>query len=79
MSTVAICGDPEVLVIEAGAEYAVGLEPDAETVVVMAGEQGPPGRNGVDGAEISPDPGNQLANRPNGLYVPPHEWEINHW
>jgi len=33
MSTVAICGDPEVLVIEAGAEYVVGLEPDAETVV----------------------------------------------
>jgi len=79
MSTVAICGDPEVLVIEAGSEYAVALEPDAETVVVTAGEQGPPGRNGVDGAEISPDPGNQLANRPNGLYVPPHEWEINHW
>ncbi|MBV2205890.1 MAG: hypothetical protein KUL87_10745 [Pseudomonas sp.] len=53
MSTVAICGDPEVLVIEAGAEYAVGLEPDAETVVVMAGEQGPPGRNGVGAGGIS--------------------------
>ncbi|MEG4315348.1 hypothetical protein U8L64_10095 [Pseudomonas sp. FIP_A4] len=49
MSTVAICGDPEVLVIEAGAEYAVGLEPDAETVVVMAGEQGPPGVNSATG------------------------------
>lgn len=76
---VAICGDPEVLVIEAGAEYAVGLEPEAETLVVTAGEQGPPGRNGTDGAAISPDPGNQLTNRPNGLYVPPQSWEINHW
>lgn len=49
MSTVAICGDPEVLVIEHGAEYAVGLEPDAETAVVMAGEQGPPGPPGPTG------------------------------
>lgn len=79
MSTVAICGDPEVLVIEAGSEYAVGLEPDAETVVVTAGEQGPPGRDGVNGASISPDQGNQLSSRPNGLYVAPHEWAINHW
>ena len=47
------CGDPEVLIIETGVEYAIGLEPDAETVVITAGEQGPPGRNGVDGAEIS--------------------------
>ncbi|WP_312905364.1 hypothetical protein [Stutzerimonas nitrititolerans] len=76
---VAICGDPEVLVIEAGAEYAVVLEPEAETLVVTAGEQGPPGRNGTDGAAISPDPDNQLTNRPNGLYVAPHSWEINHW
>ena len=77
--SIAICGDPEVLVIEAGAEYAVALESDAETVVVMAGDQGPPGRDGVNGASISPDPGNQLTNKPNGLYVAPHSWEINHW
>lgn len=49
MSTVAICGDPEVLVIESGVEYAVGLEPDAETVVVTSGEQGPPGVNSATG------------------------------
>lgn len=36
MSTVAICGDPEVLVIEAGSEYAVGLEPDPEVLVIEA-------------------------------------------
>lgn len=76
MSTVAICGDPEVLVIEAGAEYAVGLEPDSETVVVMAGEQGPPGPPGKDapGAGdaplISEDPDNRLTQgSDNGLYV----------
>lgn len=86
MSMVAICGDPEVLVIEAGSEYAVALEPDAETVVVMAGEQGPPGppgKNapGSDGAPIiSEDPTNQLTQgADNGLFVPPHSWEINHW
>lgn len=60
-------------------EHLVMLEPEAETVVVMAGDQGPPGRNGVDGAEISPDTDNQLTNRPNGLYVAPHSWETNHW
>lgn len=67
--TVAICGDPEVLVIEAGTEYAV----------VTVGEQGPPGRNGTDGAAISPDPDNQLTNRPNGLYVAPHSWKSIQW
>lgn len=46
---VAICSDPEVLVIESGVEYAVALEPDAETVVVTAGEQGPPGPPGPTG------------------------------
>lgn len=51
--TIAICGDPEILIIEAGSEYAVGLEPDAETVVVTSGEQGPPGRNGVGAGGIS--------------------------
>lgn len=84
--SVAICGDPEVLVIEAGSEYAVALEPDAETLVVTAGEQGPPGPPGKDapGSDGSPvisaDPGNTLTQgSDNGLYTPPHSWEINHW
>ena len=47
--SLSICGDPEALVIETGVEYAVGLEPDAETVVVTAGEQGPPGVNSATG------------------------------
>jgi len=76
MSTVAICGDPEVLVIEAGSEYAVALEPDAETVVVTAGEQGPPGPPGKnapgagDAPLISEDPDNRLTlGSDDGLYV----------
>jgi hypothetical protein len=74
--SVAICGDPEVLVIENGVEYAIGLEPDAETVVVTAGEQGPPGppgKNapGSDGAPIiSEDPNNRITQGTDGgLYV----------
>lgn len=47
--SIVICGDPEVLVIEAGAEYAVALEPDEETSVVTVGEQGPPGPPGPTG------------------------------
>ncbi|MCF6780936.1 hypothetical protein [Stutzerimonas stutzeri] len=77
--TVSICGDPEILIIEAGSEYAIALEPDAETAVVTVGEQGPPGRNGTDGAAISPDPDNQLTSRPNGLYVAPHAWKSIQW
>lgn len=77
--TVSICGDPEILIIEAGVEYAIALEADAEALVVTAGEQGPPGRNGTDGAAISPDPDNQLTNRPSGLYVAPHSWKSIQW
>lgn len=39
---------------------------DKTVAVVVAGTQGPPGR---DGAAISPDPNNRLENRPNGLFV----------
>lgn len=45
----AICGDPEILIIESGVEYAIALEPDAETLIVTAGEQGPPGVNSANG------------------------------
>ena len=84
--SIAICGDPEVLVIEAGSEYAVGLEPDAETVVVTAGEQGPPGppgKNapGSDGAPIiSEDPNNQVTQGTDGgIFVAPTSWGVNQW
>lgn len=51
----------------------------ASVAVVAAGTQGTPGRNGVDGATISPDPDNQIQNRPTGLYVPPTEWGGTEW
>lgn len=59
-------------------EY-LGVIEQPEVMVVTVGEQGPAGRNGVDGASISPDPGNQLANRPNGLFVPSPQWDENQW
>lgn len=84
--TGAICGDQEVLVIEAGAEYAVVLEPDTETVVVTAGEQGPPGppgKNapGSDGAPIiSEDQNNQVTQGTDGgIFVAPTSWGVNQW
>lgn len=84
--TVAICGDPEVLVIETGVEYAVALEPDAETVVVTAGEQGPPGppgKNapGSDGAPIiSEDSNNQVTQGTDGgIFVASTSWGVNQW
>ena len=69
---------PDVLVL--GAPFVLVREPvAAPAIVVVAGTQGPPGRNGVDGATISPDPDNQTQNRPNGLYVPPTEWGGTEW
>lgn len=65
-----VLGQPFVLVRELVA---------APAIVVAAGTQGPPGRNGVDGATISPDPNNQIQNRPTGLYVPPTEWGGTEW
>ena len=57
-------------------EYAIALEPDAETVVVTTGEQGPPGPPGKDAPGsggspvISADPNNRLTQgSDNGLFV----------
>lgn len=69
---------PDVLVL--GQPFVLVREPvAAPAIVVAAGTQGPPGRNGVDGATISTDPDNQIQNRPNGLYVPPTEWGGTEW
>ena len=69
---------PDVLVL--GQPFVLVHEPVAPpAIVVAAGTQGPPGRNGVDGATISPDPDNQIQNRPSGLYVPPTEWGGTEW
>ena len=67
-------------VIVAGQPFVLVHEPvAAPAILVAAGTQGPPGRNGVDGATISPDPDNQIQNRPSGLYVPPTEWGGTEW
>ncbi|OEC59444.1 MULTISPECIES: hypothetical protein [Pseudomonadaceae] len=59
---------PQVLALDAGRRF-----------LVLAGLQGPPGRDGVDGASLSPDAGNQLESRPNGLYVAPVSWAEQTW
>lgn len=60
--------------------FAVVVYDDqAGAVIVTAGAQGPPGKNGVDGASISATPDNQLTNKPDGLYVPPVSWSSKEW
>lgn len=49
------------------------------TVIVTAGAQGPPGKNGIGGADISDEPDNQLEAKPDGLYVPPLNWSTKEW
>ncbi len=43
--------DCEPLVLSEMQEYAVTVTPPADALVVVAGDQGPPGRDGVDGAQ----------------------------
>lgn len=68
--TVLVTAQPFVLVVE---------RQQVATVVTAAGGQGPPGRDGVDGATLSPDAGNQIENRPTGLFVPPPSWQTTDW
>ena len=48
-------------------------------VIVTAGAQGPPGRNGLDGTDVSAAPDNQIKTNPDGLYVPPFSWTSKEW
>lgn len=48
-------------------------------VIVTAGAQGPPGKNGLDGMELSSLPDNQITKNPDGLYVPPFSWTSKEW
>lgn len=48
-------------------------------VIETAGEQGPPGKNGLDGMELSSLPDNQITKRPDGLYLPPLSWTSKEW
>ena len=68
---------PELIHTESVTEYLAVLE-QPQVLLVTQGEQGPPGRPGTDGADISPDEGNQLTQRPNGLYVAP-TWASSDW
>ncbi len=45
-------------------------------VIVTAGAQGPAGKSG---AKVSATPGNQIEEKPDGLYVPPQSWSLKEW
>ena len=68
------------VVVAVAEAVALVVEPTRVAgVAIAAGGQGPPGRDGVDGASLSPDAGNQLESRPNGLYVAPVSWAAQTW
>lgn len=48
-------------------------------VIVTAGTQGPPGKSGLDGTDVSAEPDNQIKTNPDGLYVPPFSWASKEW
>lgn len=63
------------------AEYfaLVVSDDDSCAVIVTSGAQGPPGKNGLDGMDISAEPSNQISKKPDGLYVPPTSWILKEW
>lgn len=54
----------------------VVFDDESATVIVTAGTQGPPGK---DAAQVSSKPGNQIENKPDGLYVQPKSWSTLEW
>ncbi|MDI6527355.1 hypothetical protein QMA71_17610 [Pseudomonas otitidis] len=57
-------------VIAVAQPVALVVEPTRVAgVAIAAGAQGPAGRNGVNGAQISQAPDNRLELKPDGLYV----------
>lgn len=62
------------------APFVLVVEPQQVAgVVVASGEQGPAGPPGIGAAEISKDADNQIEQRPDGLFVPPHTWQSTDW
>lgn len=58
------------VVVAVAEAVALVVEPTRVAgVAIAAGAQGPAGRNGVDGAQISQAPDNRLELKPDGLYV----------
>jgi hypothetical protein len=47
--------------------------------VIAAGLRGAKGADGAGGSTVSPDAGNQIEQRQNGLYAPPADWETKQW
>ena len=48
-------------------------------IIATACAQGPPGKNGLDGMELSSFPDNQITKKPDGLYAPPASWTSKEW
>lgn len=60
--------------------FAVVVSDDERgAVIVTAGAQGPPGKNGLDGTDVSAEADNQIKTNPDGLYVPPLSWTSKEW
>jgi hypothetical protein len=63
---------------ESDARYELGLTAGAN-ISIDRTDPSTPVISAVGGATISPDPNNQIQNRPTGLYVPPTEWGGTEW
>lgn len=68
-----------IVIVDAVPHVLVAEPQQVAAVLVASGEQGPPGRNGLDGAEISASAHNQIKKLPDGLYVQPLSWETADW
>ena len=79
MSDVIITTSTETEVIETVVEDCVISTEVVTHVIETAAEQGPPGRNGLDGVNISSAPNNQLSMKDDGLYAPPATWSLKEW
>ena len=61
-------------------QFAVVVSDDERgAVIVTSGAQGPPGKNGLDGTDVSAEADNQIKTNPDGLYVPPLSWTSKEW
>ena len=79
MSEVIITTITDAEVIETAVEDCIISTEVISEVVETAGAQGPPGKNGLDGMELSSLPDNQITKKPDGLYAPPASWSSKEW
>ncbi len=71
--------DAPIVIVDAVPHVLVAERQQVAAVLVASGEQGPAGPPGIGGAEISKDADNQIEQRPDGLFVPPHTWQSTDW